>query len=270
VLVAEVVEVGEVEVEALVAKVLEDAGERMLGAELLVADGGEIEEVVPGAAGVLQLFEAFGHGGGLRTGHAFALVAGTLGGLAQIVQVLLALLARAEHAFHAALDGGEQIVDGDLKLFGGLECGEELFGVAREFGEMLLDGGEELALAALTIFADSFAEFVLGLAQVGGSFDGGTQRVVFVLEELVLHVAVADPAGDAAKFFEAAVDALRCGLIGREAFDGCEELELGLDAASGRAEFVDGLGGGGRNSYRQRGLQAFGLFAQLFHGSCRE
>ena len=86
------------------------------GPKLLVADGGEVEEVVPGATGVLQLFEAFGHGGGLRAGHAFALIAGALGGLAQIVQVVLAVLARAEDAFHLAVDGGEQIVDVDFEV----------------------------------------------------------------------------------------------------------------------------------------------------------
>jgi len=62
VLFAEVVEVSEVVVEALVAKMLEEARERVLGAKIFVADGGEVEEVVPGAAGVLQLFEAPRHG----------------------------------------------------------------------------------------------------------------------------------------------------------------------------------------------------------------
>ena len=64
------------------------------------------------------------------------------------------------------------------------------------------------------------------------------------------------------------MDLLRCGLVGREPLDHGEELELGLDAASGGAEFVDGFGGGCRNSYRQRGLKAPGLFAQLFYGGC--
>ena len=218
--------------------------------------------------GVLQIFEAPGHRGGCRSGHAFALIACALGGLAQIVQVVLALLARTEHAFHAVLDPDEQIVDVDLELLRGLEGGEESFGVAREFGELPLDGGEQFPLVALPIFGDALAEFVLGLGQVGGSFDRGAHGVVFVFEELVLHVAVADFAGDAAKFFEAAVDLLRGGLVGREALDHGEEFELGLDAAGGGAQFVDGFGGGGRNSYRQRGLQAFGLFAQLFHGGC--
>jgi hypothetical protein len=93
--------------------------------------------------------------------------------------------------------------------------------------------------------------------------------VVFVLEELVLHVAVADLAGDAAEFFEAAVDLLRFGFVGREAVDHGEELELGLDAASGGAELVDGFAGGCGNSYGERRLEAFGLFAQLFYGGCK-
>ena len=151
----------------------------------------------------------------------------------------------------------------------GLECGEELFGVAREFGELLLDGGEQLALVALAIFGDAPAEFVLGSGEVRRSFDGGAHRVVVVFEELVVHVAVADLAGDAAKFFEAAEDLLRRGLVGGEApLDHGEELELGLDAAGGGAELVDGFGGGCGDSDGERGLEAFGLFAQLFHGSC--
>ena len=94
--------------------------------------------------------------------------------------------------------------------------------------------------------------------------------MVFILEEFFLHVAVADFAGYAAKFFEAAEDVLRCGFVAREAFDGREEFELGLDAAGGGAELVDGLGRGSGNSYGERGFEARGLFAQLFHGSCGE
>src|SRR5579864_8718239 len=138
----------------------------MLGAELLVADGGEVEEVVPGATGVLQLFEASGHGGSLWSGKALALVAGALGGLAEVVQVLLAMLAGAEHGFHLVVDGSEQIVDGDLELFGGLECCEEFFGVASELGELLFDCGNEFALVALPVAGDSLAEFVLSLREV--------------------------------------------------------------------------------------------------------
>ena len=92
--------------------------------------------------------------------------------------------------------------------------------------------------------------------------------MVFVLEELVLHVAVADLAGDAPQFFEAAMDLLRGGFVGRQAFDGREEFELGLDAAGGGAEFVNGFGAGSCNSYRQRGLEALGLFAELLQRSC--
>ena len=163
---AKVFEVGEVGVEVLVAKVLEDAGERMLGAELLVADGGEVEEVVPGATGILEVLEAFGHGTGLRAGHAFALVAGALGGLAQIVQVLFAVRGRQDHALDAVLNGSEEFGHGDLELLRGLECGEEIFGVARELGKLLLDDGEEFALAAVTILGDSLAQFVLRALQV--------------------------------------------------------------------------------------------------------
>jgi hypothetical protein len=97
--------------------------------------------------------------------------------------------------------------------------------------------------------------------------------VVFVLEEFVLHVAVANSAGDAAQFSEAAEDLLRCGLVRRQGFgrkplNHREEFELGLDAASGGAEFVDGFGRGSRDSYRHRGLETPGLFRELFDGTC--
>ena len=92
--------------------------------------------------------------------------------------------------------------------------------------------------------------------------------MVFVLKKPGLHVAVTNLAGDAAQFFEAAVDLPGGGAVGGKAFDRGEELELGLDAAGGGAQLVDGFGGWGGNSYGQRGLEAFGLFAQLFHGSC--
>jgi len=163
---AEIFKVGEVDVEPLIAKVLEQARERMVGAEPFVADGGEVEEIVPGATGVLQIFEASGHGRSLWSGHGFALVAGALGGFAYLVQVFLALLAGVEQAFDPLLDGSEQIVDADPGLFGGLEGGEESFGVARESGELLLDGCDQFALVAPAIFGDAPAEFVLSPGEV--------------------------------------------------------------------------------------------------------
>jgi hypothetical protein len=85
--------------------------------------------------------------------------------------------------------------------------------------------------------------------------------VVFVLEELVLYVAIPDAAGDAAQFFEASQHFLALGFIRGEALDHSEEFELGLDAAGGRAELVDGFCGGSGDSYGERGFEAFGLFA---------
>jgi hypothetical protein len=58
---SKVFEVGEVAFKPLIAKLLEDAREGMFGAELVVACGGEIEEIVPCTPGVLEIFKALGH-----------------------------------------------------------------------------------------------------------------------------------------------------------------------------------------------------------------
>ena len=250
--VAEVFEVGEVAVEPLVAKVLEHARERMFGAELLVADGGEVEEVVPGATGVLQLFEAFGHGGGLWSGQALALVAGALGGLAEVVQVLLAALARVLSMRSILWSmAASRSSTGTSSSLAGLSAARSSSVSRASLGSCCSTAARVCARCAADPCAILLRSFSCVLRQVGGSFDRGAHRVVFVLEELVLHVAVTDSAGDAAKFFEAAEDFLRGGFVAREAFDGGEELELGLDAAGGGAELVDGFGGGRGNSHRR-------------------
>src|SRR5581483_1693604 len=196
---------------------------------------------MPASAGVLQLFEALGQGGGLGAGQALALIARALGSLAEVMQVLFPVLAGLEHAFDVAFDGAEQMVHGDLLLCGRLQAGEYRFGVARELGKLLLDRSEELTLSALAILSNLLAEFGLGFVEGGGGLGGGAHRVVLVLEELLLDVAVADPAGDAAELVQAALELLGGWLPGGEAGDHGEEGELGLDAAGGGAQLVDGF-----------------------------
>ena len=225
-------------------------------AEIVAGEAMEIEEVVPGAAGLLLRFEGTGErrGGGGGLGH----VAGELGDFANVVEIFGGGIRGGLGGKLAAdpiLGEGRETRGGDAEgacLLGDGERLEQALKGAGERQAMAMEKRDEIGGGAGALAPEGLAEGLALALEIAVKAGGGSELLVEALvegsglkrggvfEQITGDVEIANLPGGAAELAEEldGSGAMAGGaVLGEEVEDG----ELGLDGAGGGAEEMDGL-----------------------------
>ncbi len=242
-LLAGLIEQALVAAQMLVALSGEGCRDAVMVAELLGGQGSEVQPVVPQAAGVLERLVGLGGAarrGGVRRG--FELVARLLGGFPDGVEIVPGGRFEAQLACGAkgAAYQGNHLRGAEGTVLRRLEGVEQGFERAGNLGLTLVQNrGELLRVVRADVIprGEQVVEALLeGSAVVGIAGDG----FGLVLDELVLHVEVADSGCGAAQFLALLEQLARDGAERRQALHELQQGDLRFDPAGFGAELVHG------------------------------